>query len=251
MYLFISVFFIVFVLNFSGFLFGYFLKTDRFTDIIYSLSFVCAVIAGLIFFQNIFLPHLILSGMVILWAVRLGAFLFSRIHKMKTDKRFDSMRNSFLKFGGFWLLQAISISILILPVLFIIEKSDFQIGIFQWFGILIFGIGFLIESISDFQKSKFKLIHPDKLFTKGLYSWVQYPNYLGEIMVWVGIFVFGVNIYEGAEWLGIISPLWIFILLRYISGIPLVEQKRDKVYSQNSEYKAYTQNTPKLIPFFK
>lgn len=249
MYIYLSVFFVIFVLNFSGFFLGYFFKTDKFTDITYSLSFICAIILLLIKNSSFSVFLLLLSASILIWAIRLGSYLLARIKKMGRDKRFDTMRNSIVKFGAFWTLQTGSVFVLMLPIIYIFSCNPIEIGFYQVLGILIFLIGFIIEWIADAQKNKYKTFNPSKLYTEGLYRIVRYPNYLGEILVWIGIWFYGLNLYSGMGWFTIVSPLWIFVLLRYISGIPLVEEKRDVDYKDDKTYLSYKSNTPILFPF--
>ena len=83
---------------------------------------------------------------------------------------------------------------------------------------------------------------------KGLYSTVKYPNYLGEILCWIGVFTYAIPSFGGIEWLTIVSPLWIIVLLLYISGIPLLEKQYEKKYGNDPEFKKYQVKTRKLIP---
>ncbi len=251
MTIYISVLSSIFVLNFLGFFLGYFFRTDKFTDITYSLSFICASFLGLIFFSEKSLSELILVGMVIIWAIRLGSFLLGRILNIKKDNRFDSMRSSWIKFGSFWLLQAVSVCIIILPVIIGLDQNNKgnEFSIFQAIGIGIWSIGFIIEAMADYQKAKFKKQNPGQLMISGLYKWVRYPNYLGEILVWTGICIYSANIYTGWMWISVLSPIWIFILLRYISGIPLVEESRKEKYGDDSRYQKYISKTRMLLPF--
>lgn len=248
----ISVISVIFVLNILGFFLGYLLKTDKFTDITYSLSFICSSIIGLIFFSEISLFTSLPVVMITLWGSRLGLFLLRRIISMGRDKRFDTMRDSFLKFGSFWLLQSVSIIVIILPILFQLSIKNAEIGLYQWLGLSIWATGWLLETIADGQKFRFKNAHPDQFYYGGLYQWVRYPNYLGELLVWLGIWTFGLNYYSGlVGWMTLVSPLWVFILLRYISGIPLVEAQRNTKHSNDLQYQEYKKSTPLLIFGFK
>ena len=189
--------------------------------------------------------------MLVLWAIRLGSFLSKRIHKIGHDKRFDSMRSSFVKFGSFWVLQSISVFILVLPIIFLFSLENVRIGVFQIIASSIWITGFIIESVADFQKAKYKKTGKEGLFVKGLYRLVRYPNYLGEILLWSGLWLYGINYYGSVSWLTIVSPLWTFTLLRFISGIPLVEASRKKKYGTDPAYLKYVAITPLLIPKLK
>lgn len=138
-----------------------------------------------------------------------------------------------------------------MPVIISLDQNinEANFSVFQIIGIVIWSIGFIIESLADYQKSKFKKQNSGQLMTSGLYSWVRYPNYLGEILVWTGIWIYGANVYSGWMWISVISPLWIFILLRYISGIPLVEKSREEKYEEDKDYQQYKSNTKMLFPY--
>lgn len=245
--LYISVIFTIFVLNILGLFSGYFWKTDKYTDISYSLSFVCGafLLSKKFFFFSAF--HSLLFLMILIWAIRLGGFLLYRIIKMGRDNRFDQMRSSFIRFGGFWLLQAVSVIIILAPV-FVMCSRQMEIGIVQYFAIALFALGLILESHADWKKFIFKTKSPQKLLMSGIYKYVQFPNYTGELLIWLSIWLYGSNYYQGWEWWSVISPIWIFILLRYISGIPLIIDARKKKYATDSKESAYIESTPYLIP---
>ena len=109
------------------FIFAAIKKTDQVTDLSYGLSFV--ILAILAFTQTNFgLPALILTMVIIIWGVRLAGFLFIRIRKLKTDIRFDGIREKFWKFAQFWLLQGISVWVIMLAS--IVEASGVDIEVF-------------------------------------------------------------------------------------------------------------------------
>lgn len=229
-------------------------QTDKLTDGTYSATFL--LIAWYLFKQGE--PQyyrIIIAAMVSLWAVRLGGYLAYRIFKKGRDVRFDQMRPVWWRFGGFWLLQAVSVWIISLPFVIALGQSGTAVYEAQskaalMIGVILFLIGWLIEWRADAQKSKFKsnALNQNQLITTGLYNWVRFPNYLGEILVWVGIFISCIPVLEGWQWLSIISPLWIIYLLTRISGIPLLIEVQDKKYGQQEAYKNYIKKTKKLVP---
>ena len=215
-------------LNLAGFLFGYFLQTDKLTDLVYNLTFFLLAVLVLWNAGAITWDRIVLSMMIIIWSIRLGTYLFLRVLKMKKDDRFDQFRSSFVGFGKFWLLQTVSIFIIALPFLFYLEnEAPIELGFISGFGFAIWLSGFVIESVADYQKSVFRNDpkNEGQFIQSGLWRISQHPNYLGEIMCWIGVFLFCVPALQGWEWIAVISPIWIFILLRYISGIPLYRKK--------------------------
>jgi steroid 5-alpha reductase family enzyme len=244
-YLLISV-----LLNFFLFLPAYKFKTDKLTDLSYSLSFIVLIIATLI--QNqIGLYKLLLASMVIVWALRLGGFLFIRIKKMKRDKRFDGIREYFFKFLQFWLMQALVVWIILIPALLFLSQN--QIKLF-WGGFFIWLLGFLIESIADYQKFKFKqnFKNKDQFIQTGLWQYSRHPNYFGEILCWIGIYLFVLTSFSPLIMIiSFISPLFITLLLVFVTGLPPLEKYGDKKWGKNKNYKEYKRKTSILVPWFR
>jgi steroid 5-alpha reductase family enzyme len=105
-------------------------RTDVVTDLSYSLTF--ALLALALPFTGAREPvQLVASLLVLVWALRLGAYLFRRIRRMKVDHRFDGMRDRPLRFARFWLLQAITVAVVMLPVSYLLDR-DHPPGFGAW-----------------------------------------------------------------------------------------------------------------------
>lgn len=240
------------IFNLIVFLPAFLLKTDKFTDISYSITFLA--IATYLFFINPFHGvSLFLYVMICIWALRLGGYLLYRIQKIGRDKRFDIMRHDFVKFLRFWLLQGLTVFIVLIPSIFVFEQPALTLSGFSLVGVCLFFFGIFYEAIADIQKFKF-MNTPESQNTfmqSGLWAYSRHPNYFGEICVWLGIYIFCIcylNI--GQAIISAISPLFIFVLLRYVSGIPLLEKSAELKFGQNKEYEHYKLNTPRLFPKF-
>jgi steroid 5-alpha reductase family enzyme len=98
-------------------------KTDVVTDLSYSLSFAALAIGLPLLDGAHTTAQLLASGFVLVWAVRLGAYLFGRILRVKVDHRFDGMRERPLRFARFWILQAITVAIVMLPVSYLLNRK--------------------------------------------------------------------------------------------------------------------------------
>lgn len=226
-------------------------QTDKVTDLAYGLTFV-AIAAGL-YIINPFkdLPKLLLLLTIAIWGIRLATYLFIRIKKMRKDKRFDGIRESFVKFASFWILQALSVWIILIPSSFVLSISkELEFNILQIIGLVIANIGILIESIADAQKFKFKSDEKNKgkWIQTGLWKYSRHPNYFGELTVWWGIFLATLGYLNGLELFSIISPIYISILILFVSGIPTLEKKYDQRYKDNKRYFKYKNSTSLLIP---
>lgn len=109
-------------------------------------------------------------------------------------------------------------------------------------------VGLLIEMIADLQKSAAKKKNPNTFVSTGLYSYVRCPNYLGEIIMWVGIFVSGCDIYltDWASWIISLSGLLLIIYVM-ISGAKRLELRQKKNYGSDPKYQEYIKKTPILM----
>jgi len=114
-----------------------------------------------------------------------------------------------------------------------------------------FILGFAIEIIADRQKTNFrkKSENKDKFISTGLWAFSRHPNYFGEILLWSGIAVMSISSLEGLQYITLISPLFVYILLVYISGVRILEDQGLKKWGHLESYKEYIKNTPRL--FFK
>jgi steroid 5-alpha reductase family enzyme len=189
--------------------------------------------------------------MVLVWAVRLGGYLFRRILRMKVDHRFDEMRDNPLRFARFWLLQAISVAVIMLPVTYLLGRDD-PPGFGAWAvaGVAIWLVGLAIETVADAQKSSFKSKpeNRDRFITAGLWKYSRHPNYFGEMLVWWGLFVYAVPFLEGWAYAVVIGPVFITLLLLFVSGIPLLERSADAKYGDDPAYREYKRRTSILVP---
>lgn len=241
---------IIAIIHVAGFLNAYLRQTDQLTDVIYAISF--AVIAG----YGLFMTgspgafEWILALMVFIWSIRLAIFLGYRIHVWGKDRRFDDFRKEWLRLARFWIMQFISIIVIALPVIFAMQDPAVEPGFWQGFGMVVFMAGFLIETVADYQKFAFKLQEKNKgdFIRSGLWRYSRHPNYLGEWLVWTGIFLFCMTTFSGWQWIAISSPAWIFILLRYISGGNLLEASARAKYGNRKEYQAYINRTGIFFP---
>ena len=236
--------------NAAFFAFAAIRKTDVVTDLSYSLSFALLALA-LPYFGAHKPIQLIASLMVLLWALRLGGYLFGRILRIKVDHRFDEMRDKPLIFARFWLLQAVSVAVIMLPVSYLLGRESAP-GFAPWAiaGVAIWFIGLVIEAVSDAQKSAFKGTEKNRehFISSGLWKYSRHPNYFGEMLVWWGLFVYAVPFLHGPAFAVAIGPLFLTLLLLFVSGIPLLEKRAEKKYGADPAYREYKRRTSVLVP---
>lgn len=241
---------VAFAVNGAFFAVAASLRTDTVTDLSYSLTF--ALLAVVLPFTGAAEPvQLVASLLVVVWAVRLGAYLFRRILRIKVDHRFDGMREQPLRFARFWLLQAITVAVVMLPVSYLLDQSDPSgLGAWSVAGGLIWLVGLLVEAVADAQKAAFRAQEENRgrFVASGLWRYSRHPNYFGELLLWWGLFVFAVPVLHGAAFAVVIGPIFITLLLLFVSGIPLVERNADEKYGSDEAYRDYRRRTSILVP---
>jgi steroid 5-alpha reductase family enzyme len=242
---------ISFGINIFFFIFAAAFKTDKLTDLSYGLSFVILTLFLLIINPNIQPLQLIVALLIIVWGIRLISYLFIRILKIKKDTRFDKIRNKPLEFVKFWLFQALAVWIILLPASTLLTteiKTGFSLV--SSIGIIIFIIGLTIEAAADWQKFTFKNQpeNKNKWIQSGIWKYSRHPNYFGEMTLWWGIFVACSPIFSHWQWLTITGPIFITFILLFVSGIPPLEKRYQKKYTNNQEYQEYKNRTSLLVP---
>jgi steroid 5-alpha reductase family enzyme/tryptophan-rich sensory protein len=226
-------------------------KTDKLTDFAYGFTFVVLSIIALIV-GGVSFAKLVLFIMILFWALRLSSYLVIRIRRMKHDKRFDTLRNSFWKLGIFWFLQGISVTVISVPALFFF-MIDGTFGVTSLFGLVIWILGIMIESLADIQKYLFKInpANKGKWIETGLWKYSRHPNYFGEILIWVGVYVFtlgSLSLHQSL--IALISPIFISFILLFLTGIPKLEKSATEKWGNNKTYLDYKNRTSVLVPCF-
>ena len=242
-----------FLFQWTLFIPAYLLQTEKFFDISGSINFI--VITAYIYYNSFLeygfnLGNLILSLLIVIWAIRLGSFLFFRIKKDGEDKRFREIKPSPTKFFMTWTLQGTWVSICSLcAITGMSSDKGMIINTLFYLGLVIFILGFTIEVIADYQKTKFRKNPKNKnnFITSGLWSYSRHPNYLGEISLWTGIAIISFSSLSDWQYVSLISPIFIYILLVHISGINFLESSSNKKWGHLKTYKEYIKKTPKLL----
>ena len=249
-----QLFVITFVIQWMAYIPAFLFRTEKFYDLTGSLTYIFTILFALYAsgsFKTLQIGNLIIGVAIILWAVRLGSFLFMRIHKDKKDGRFDSIKTSFSQFFMTWTLQGMWVFICSSAALVAISStSGVVINSLFFIGLIIFIFGFAVEVVADNQKSAFRSIpeNKDVFINEGLWARSRHPNYFGEISLWTGITVMAISTFEGMNFLALFSPIFSYLLLVYVSGVRMLEYRGQKKWGHLDEYKKYKKNTPKLIP---
>ena len=246
--------FLAFAIQWLAFIPAYIFQTEKFYDLTGSLTYLSVIWYSLVYsseyFTNLNQANLVIVLLITFWALRLGSFLFMRIHKDGEDKRFRTIKPSASQFFMTWTLQGLWVSLCTMCALTAIStETGLIVNPVFFIGLILFIFGFLLEIIADKQKSEFRAIpeNKEKFITSGLWSRSRHPNYFGEIVLWTGIAVMSFSSLEGLQYLTLISPIFTYILLVYISGVRMLEGRGDVKWGDNEDYKNYKKNTPVLF----
>jgi len=243
---------LAFLIHWLFFIPAFLLKTEKFFDLTGSLTYI-SIMVYVVYTKNNLqeqLGSIILASLVILWAVRLGSFLFLRIKKAGEDKRFREIKTSFARFFLLWTISGMWVSFCSMCALTAIASNDGVIvnNIF-YIGLVTFIIGLSIEIIADSQKTKFRKDpnNKDKFINEGLWAKSRHPNYVGEITLWAGVAIMSFSSLEGSQYISLISPVFTYLLLVYVSGVPQLTASGQKKWGHLESYQDYIKNTPTLI----
>ena len=246
--------FLAFAIQWIAFIPAYIFQTEKFYDLTGSLTYLLVIWYSLTLssdqFTNLNGANIVIVLLISLWAIRLGSFLFMRIHHDGEDKRFRSIKPSASQFFMTWTLQGLWVSLCSMCALTAIStNTGIVTNAFFYIGLALFIFGFAIEVMADMEKSAFKANqeNKDKFITTGLWARSRHPNYFGEIVLWTGIAVMSFSSLEGLQYLTLISPIFTYLLLVYVSGVRMLEARGDLKWGDDLEYQEYKKRTPVLF----
>jgi steroid 5-alpha reductase family enzyme len=239
-----------FILHWLMFVPAYAFQTEHYFDLTGSISYITTVVAAVILSSSLDLRDLIICAMIVIWAVRLGSFLFWRIKKDGQDTRFIVMKTQFIWFlmtwtlGGLWVLVTMAAGLAAIT-----SNITEDLGALSYIGISLWLFGFAVEVAADRQKRRFKALPENKgrFIKSGLWAWSQHPNYFGEITLWFGLTLVALPVLSGWQLCTLISPIFVYLLLTRVSGIPLLDRLALKKWGNDPDYIAYIESTPSLI----
>ena len=229
---------------------SFLLKTEKYYDLVGSLTYITSVSLAYFSVENKTMIDSIIYFYIIVWASRLGIYLFRRVRNEGKDVRFDKAKKHFFWFLQYWIGQALWVALTgCTAIIAILSPEDDTLPVLAMFGMALWLSGFTIESIADYQKRAFrKENNPREAFIhSGLWARSRHPNYFGEITLWIGIAVIALNTLTGIEYITLISPVFVYILLTRMSGINLLERIADERYGHLEDYIEYKENTPVLF----
>lgn len=242
---------LAFAVQWVAFVPAFALKTEHFYDLTGSLTYLTVTLGTLVVVGRYDVRSVVLAVLVVVWAVRLGSFLFRRVRQDGRDGRFDAIKVSAPRFFIAWTLQGLWVFLTLSAALAALTTAaPAPLGVLDGFGFALWLAGFAFEVVADAQKRRFKrdAAHRGRFIQTGLWAWSRHPNYFGEIVLWLGVFLIAASTLTGGQWATAISPLFVFVLLTRVSGVPLLEERADKRWGGQADYEAYKRSTPVLIP---
>ena len=240
---------LAFAVQWLAFVPAYLRQTEHFFDLTGSLTFISLALFGLWVGGDA--RSLLLAVLVVLWAVRLGSFLFTRVRQSGADRRFDRIKPDFWRFLMTWTLQGLWVFVTLGPALAAMTGTrQVPLGAVATLGVAVWLTGFVIETVADAQKRHFRSVpgNEHRFISSGLWAWSRHPNYFGEILLWCGVALISLPVLAGWQWVTLISPLFVYLLLTRISGIRMLERQAEKRWGDDPDYQTYLRRTSRLLP---
>ena len=242
---------LVLVIHWIAFVPALIFKTEKFYDLTGSICYAFASIFVYYYTHGTsFSLSLFISIAVLIWTLRLGSFLLKRVLDAGEDKRFRTIKTKPTQFFMTFNLSALWVVICSLCALTAVSNGVTEVESIFYLGLIVFLGGFTIEVIADNQKTKFRATpeNANKFITTGLWSISRHPNYFGEVVLWTGIAIMSLPYLEGVQYWTLISPIFSFLLIYFISGVRMLETRANLKWGENIEYQSYVKKTPEFFP---
>lgn len=242
---------IAFAIQWIAFVPSHLAQTEHYYDLTGSLTYLTLCVTALLLAPAPDARALLVATLVAAWALRLGSFLFRRIRQDGSDGRFDRIKPDFLRFLMAWTLQGLWVFLTFACGLAVLtSERSLPLGGFALLGALLWLAGFGVEVTADRQKRAFRRddANDGRFIEQGLWAWSRHPNYFGEIVLWLGIALIALPVLDGWRLVTLISPVFVYVLLTRISGVPLLEARARRRWGDDPAWRAYTRRTPALWP---
>ena len=241
---------LAFAINWLAFVPAALTQTEHYYDLTGGITYITTTVVAVLLSSDLDLRAMLVTAMVLVWALRLASFLFLRISKSGGDDRFDVIKTQPPRFFMAWTLQGLWVLLTAAAAFAVITGGVREpLGPVGIAGIIVWSCGMLIEIISDRQKSAFKANaeNKGKFINTGLWAWSRHPNYFGEIVLWTGMAIVALPVLQGWQYATLISPVFVAFLLIKVSGVPMLEEKADNRWGGQEDYEEYKRNTPVLV----
>ena len=232
------------------FLFAWAKGRNDFADVAWGLGFVVTTGVSLVAGNSYSPRGLLVSGLVLLWGLRLALHIHARNSGRGEDARYRQWREAWGRwfllrsFLQIYLLQGTLLVVVAAPIIFANASADTPLSAVDLLGLAVWLTGFLFEAVGDWQLLTFMRnpANKGKLMSSGLWRFSRHPNYFGEVTLWWGTWLLVCALPNG--WLTLLGPLTITVLILKVSGIPMLERH----YAGRADYEAYKRRTSVFLP---
>ena len=228
-------------------------KNSSMYDPFWSVAPIPIIIYLAYFSNNLFLPNFYVSLVVfviLFWAIRLTHNWTMVWGGLKEEdfryidlKQGNLLKKEIINFFGIHYIPTLQVNVSLLPIYFVLTKT---VTNYSWIliGATISICAVILQIISDKQMRDFKknILNKAKIMNLGLWKYSRHPNYLGEVMFWIGLYVMALSVNDIPAWL-ILSPLSMVILFVFIS-CPMMDERSLK---KRPGYKEYMNKTSQLL----
>ncbi len=246
-----SLWFLIFIIQIIVFIPSFIFKTEHYYDLTGGITFISTIIISYLVKSQVYqfdITSLLLVVFISLWALRLSSFLFFRVKRTGQDVRFIKIKQSFSWFLMTFTIQGLWVFMCLFPAIIVMSSNQNNFNSFTILGSILWVVGFLIEIIADHQKTQFNKTNKGSFISKGLWSLSRHPNYFGEFILWLGITVISFPYLDGYQFIALISPLFVYLLLNKVSGVNLLENIAEKRWGDDKKYIEYKNRTPIFFP---
>jgi steroid 5-alpha reductase family enzyme len=225
-------------------------KDNSIVDIAWGLGFIGVAILTFFLREGWTVRHFLMSGLVLIWGMRLAIHILIRNRGKGEDFRYAKWRQEWRRwfvlrsYFQVFMLQGVLLFFIALPIVFVNFSDRADLTLVDFLGVCVWCNGFVFEAVGDNQLRQFKKRpgNKGKIITTGLWRYTRHPNYFGEVILWWGIFLLALSVENG--WIASLSPLLITFLLLRVSGVAMLEKK----YAGNAEFEAYAKRTNAFFP---
>lgn len=237
--------FILFILGL--FVLGQLLRDNSIADIGWGLGFILLALASLAEGGRFTERQLLVTLLVLLWGVRLTGHIALR--RRGEDARYAAWRKQWRwvrtrAFFQVYMLQGALLLLIATPILLVMASNTRGLRWLDWLGAGVWLVGFAFEAVADWQLYHFKRQGRKGVLDTGVWRYSRHPNYFGEALLWWGVGLIALNVPYG--WAGLVGPLTITILVRFVSGVPMLERSQ----MRKAAFRRYAERTPIFVPFW-
>jgi steroid 5-alpha reductase family enzyme len=240
---------VMLVLAVAGWVLSLKLRDVSIVDSLWSVFFIVFVLLFAWRMRSDTPASFVLIALILLWGLRLSAYITLRNHGKGEDRRYQAIRArnqpnfEFKSFYLVFILQMVLASIIVQPVVPILNEAQ-SAGLLTYAGFAVAAFGALFETVADAQMARYKATRTaqDQVMNRGLWRYSRHPNYFGEAVFWWGIWIASASM--GGAWT-LFSPLLMTWLLTRVSGVPLLEAD---LQQRSAAYRHYLMSTPRFIP---